>query len=166
MKKLLIPVDGSEQSLAAVRAAVREGPDAVAQIDLLNVQPLLHRHISQWVSRKARDEWRRERAGNAIEPALKVVTAAGIPVKTHVALGPVVAAILETAKRLGSEEIVVGATRHGTIARGLTNALSARLLEVSEVPVRVVPAAPRPFFERLALPAGLGIVALMFLASE
>ena len=166
MKKLLIPVDGSEQSLAAVRAAVREGTGAVERIDLLNVQPLFHRHISQWVPRRARDEWRRERAAKCIEPAMKAVQASGIPVGTHVALGPTVPAIVETAKRLASDEIVVGATQHGRVMHALVNALSARLLEVSSVPVRVVPAAPRPYFERFALPAGLGLVALMFLASE
>ena len=166
MMKLLIPVDGTEQSLAAVRAAVREGPGAVARIDLLNVQPLFHRHISQWVSRRARDDWRRERADKCIEPAMKAVQAAGIAVQSHVALGATVPAIVAGAKRLGSDEIVVGATQHGRVMRGLLNDLSARLLEVSPVPVRVVPAAPRPFFERLALPAGLGLVALMFLADE
>ena len=166
MTKLLIPVDGSGQSLAAVRAALREGPAAVERIDLINVQPLFNRHISQWVSRRARDGWRRDRAARCIEPASKLVRAAGIPMGTHMAVGATVPAIVEAARRLGSDEIVLGATRHGRVMGGLLNAVSARLLEVSDVPVRVVPAAPRPFFERLALPAGLGIVALMFLASE
>jgi len=37
---------------------------------------------------------------------------------------------------------------------------------VSPVPVRIVPGAPAPLLERIALPASLGLVALLLLADE
>jgi nucleotide-binding universal stress UspA family protein len=166
MKKILIPVDGSQRSLAAVRAALREGPSAVERVDLLNVQPLLHRHISRWIPRAQRDAWRAERGATALATAKALLESSGLPWRAHTVAGPVAAAISSTARALHSDEIVIGAARRGPFARAFANSLSARLLETSSVPVRVVPAADAPLFERLALPAGLGLVALMLLAND
>ena len=166
MKTLLIPVDGSAQSLAAVRAAVREGRDAVARIDLLNVQPLFHRHVARWVSRASRDAWRDERQARALGPARKLVEASGIPYRAHAAIGDVARATLDAARTLRSDEIVIGTSRRNVLARLVANSVSTRLLEASPVPVRVVPAAPAPIYDRLALPAGLGLIALFFWATE
>jgi hypothetical protein len=50
--------------------------------------------------------------------------------------------------------------------------MSTRLLEASSIPVRVIPAGPAPLVgapwsmawaEALAVPAGLGLIALLFL---
>jgi hypothetical protein len=47
----------------------------------------------------------------------------------------------------------------------LANSPSTRLLELASVPVRVIPAAMPPGYERFAVPAGLG-VALLVLAAQ
>jgi len=60
----------------------------------------------------------------------------------------------------------VAATRRGALGRLLANSATSQLLESSTVPVRVVPGPAAPRFERLALPAGLGLVALLILADE
>ena len=64
------------------------------------------------------------------------------------------------------DEIVVGAARRGPLGRWLANSVSARLLEMSPVPVRVIPGARASAIERIALPAGLALAALLFLADE
>jgi len=166
MKKILIPVDGTHESLAAVRAAMREGPSAVERIDLLNVQPLLHRHISRWIPRAQRDGWREERSAKALAPARALLEASGFKWAAHAVAGPVGPAISQTAQQLRSDEIVIGASRRGPFGSAFANSVSSRLLETSSVPVRVVPTADAPFYERLALPAGLGIIALLLLADE
>jgi nucleotide-binding universal stress UspA family protein len=166
MKRILIPVDGSSKSLEAVRAVVREGPGAIAQIDLVNVQPLFNRHVSRWVARSQRDGWRLERSERALARARTIVAMSGIACKTHAQAGPVAEVVAATAQRLRSHEIVVGAARRGLCGRFLANSLSTRLLEASAVPVRVIPAAPAPLIEALALPAGLGLVALLFLVAN
>jgi nucleotide-binding universal stress UspA family protein len=166
MKRILVPVDGSQRSLAAVRAAVREGPSAVERIDVINVQPLLNRHISRWIPRSQRDAWRAERGGAALATARALLESSGLPWRAHTAAGPTATVIANAARELRSDEIVIGAARRGPFARALANSLSARLLETSGVPVRVIPAAEAPVFERLALPAGLGLVALLFFAGD
>jgi nucleotide-binding universal stress UspA family protein len=163
MKRVLIPVDGSSKSLAAVRATVREGPGAIARIELVNVQPLFNRHVARWLTRDQRQTWRAERSERALARARTLVAMSGIECQTHAASGPVVPVVAALARRLRCHEIVVGATRRGLLGRFLANSVSTRLLEASPIPVRVIPAAPAPLVEALALPAGLGLLALLFL---
>jgi nucleotide-binding universal stress UspA family protein len=138
VKRLLIPVDGSARSLDAVRAAVREGAGAIERIDLINVQPLLNRHIARWLSRAQREAWRRERSEKALGFARKIVLMAGIPCEAHAAAGTPATVIAAAARRLRSHEIVLGSRRRSLLARLLSNSLSAQLLAVAPIPVRVI----------------------------
>jgi nucleotide-binding universal stress UspA family protein len=166
MKRVLIPVDGSPESLAAVHAVVREGPAAVERIDLLNVQPLLNLHISRWISRDTREAWRRERSSEALQGARALLDSSGIPWAAHATAGPVAESINGTARTLGSDEIVISASRRGPFARAIANSVSTQLLETSRVPVRVIPASEAPMLGRVALPASLGLAALLYLAAD
>jgi nucleotide-binding universal stress UspA family protein len=166
MKRILIPVDGSPKSLEAVRATVRDGGGAIARIDLVNVQPLLSRHAARWLTREQRDGWRAERSAKALEKARRIVEMAAIPCTTHAATGPVAAAVALLARQLRSHEIVVGASRRTLLGRLLANSTSTQLLETAEIPVRVIPVAPAPLIEALALPAGIGLLALFFFAGD
>ena len=164
MKSILVPVDGSAHDARAIAAALRDGPGT--RIELLNVQPLLHRHIADRVPRATIDSWRAERSARVLERGRRQVEAAGAACATHAAAGPVTQCIVAHAKRLGVDEIVLSATRRGPIGRFLANSVSARLLQSAPIPVRVVPAESRPMLDRLAIPAGLGLVALVLLVEE
>lgn len=166
MKRVLIPVDGSAKSLEAVRATVREGVHAISSVELVNVQPLLNRHIGRWLTRAQRDGWRSERSQRALSRAKAIVEMSGIPCHTHSVAGPVAPRVAAAATHLRCHEIVVAAARRGLLGRLLANSVSTQLLEASSVPVRVIPAAPAPLVEALALPAGLGLVALLLLVAD
>jgi nucleotide-binding universal stress UspA family protein len=163
LKRVLIPVDGSTHSLEAVRAVLQEGPGEIAHVDLLNVQPMLNRHISGWIGKQQRDAWRADRAQAALQRAVQMVAIAGIPLRTHVAIGPVATAIAKAARELRSHEIVIAARRRNPLERLVANCVSARLLEISTIPVRVIPCDDPPALERIAVPAGLGLIALLVL---
>lgn len=164
MKRFLVPVDGSAQSLEAVRLALREGRDAIDRIDLVNVQPLVNRHISRWLPRSARDGWRLARSEEALAAARRLVDNAGVTWRAHALAGPVAPSIAAAARELKSDEIVLAATRRSLLGRLLAGSVSPQVIAASGVPVRVVPTSPAPFYERLALPAGLGLIALWFMA--
>ncbi len=155
MKRILVPVDGSAQGLAAVKAAIAEGRGTVERVDLVHVSPPLTRHVSRFVPKADRDGWREERARAALDPARRLVESAGITCRTHVTRGPIASALADTARLLGVHEIVLGATKRGPLAQFLANSLSSRLIESTTVPVRVVPAAAASPFERFAVPTGV-----------
>lgn len=167
MKRILVPVDGTDRSLAAVRAAVAEGRGRIDRIDLVHVAPALTRHAARFVSRRERERWRDEQASAAFGPARRLVEASGIACRTHVVRGRLARAVAEAARHLGTHEIVVAATRRGPFAQFLANTLGTRLLDEASVPVRLVPAASASPFERFAVPTGVGVgFALLVLAIE
>ncbi len=166
MRRILVPVDGSRQGLAAVRAAIAEGRGHIDRIDLVNVQPLLPRHVARFVPWRDRQAWRDERSERAFETARRLVETAGIACRTHAAAGPLGPSIAEQARRLGSHEIVLASTRRGALGQFFRNSVSARLLEMSQVPVRVVPMEPASPLERIAIPVGIGMALLVIAADD
>lgn len=160
MKTVLIPVDGSPTGLQVVKSVLAAAHGGIDRIHLLNVQPRFTRHASRYLPRRTRDGWREERARAALEPARKLVDAAGVACITHAGVGPTAQVVADTARLLGVSEIVLGTTRRNPLGRLLANSLSSRLLEKASVPVRVVPVAPAPAFERFAAPVGIGLALL------
>jgi nucleotide-binding universal stress UspA family protein len=166
MKKMLVGVDGSAASLEATRCAVRLATSMPLELEIVNVQPRLHRHIADRLPAEVRHAWRSRRAREALGAAERLAADAHVPFRSHVLVGPPAARLLWAAREFVVDEIVVGAARRGPLGRWLANSVSAKLLEMSAVPVRVVPSGAAPLLERFALPAGLGLVALLLLADE
>ena len=165
---VLIPVDGSAHGLAAVRRVARDDRESLLRVELLHVTPLFNSRVSRFTSPGQRDLWRAERSALALEPALRLLTDAGVATQAHAATGPVAETIAATAKRLRVDEIVIGSRKQGPWSRLLGASLSARLLEHSGVPVRVVPSRDASELGRLAFPAGVGIglAAIAMLAAD
>ena len=66
MEKILVPVDGSENALAAVRQVIADAArNRDREVVLLNVQPALPRHVSRFLGKSDRDGFRKERAAAA-----------------------------------------------------------------------------------------------------
>ena len=88
MRKILIPVDGSRQSEAAVRAVVAQARrEPIAAIHLLNVQPRMSRYLARFVERAAFRELQREEGERALAEARRILDNAGLPYDLHVEVG-------------------------------------------------------------------------------
>jgi nucleotide-binding universal stress UspA family protein len=157
--KLLIPVDGSHASLAAVTHAARKG----AEVTLLNVQPRLHRHISRFTSRAARDALRAERSAAAMAPAIETLTRAGLPFVALTELGTPAAAIAEVARRESVDEIVIGVGRHPEWLRWLNPSIARGVMARTDIPVTVLARGKVGALQRYGVPAGIaGLAALLW----
>ena len=164
----LVPVDGSRNSLGAVRhtiAAHRRG--AAIEVHLLNVQPRLSRHAARFVARADRERWLHDRADAAMAGAVAQLADAGIAHRTHRAIGTRADQICRTARRLGVDRIVLGTARKNSLTRMIEDSVTHRVLETTPVPVEVVVGDAVSKWERWGLPAGvLGIGALLVLALD
>ena len=138
--KILIPVDGSELSLDAVRHGLglrRQG--LVADFVLANVQEpaslyelltMRDPQLVQGVSASAGD--------HMLQSARQLCDAAGIGYECEVASGDPAHMLLDIAERYGCDAIIVGARGRGGLAGPVLGSVSQVLAHDSPIPVTVV----------------------------
>jgi len=148
MKRILVPVDGSDDSLQAVRAAICQAKSpSGAKIHLLNVQPrVFSEETLNFMPVEKIDIYYYDRGGKALAPAEKLLLEAGVPFVSHRLVGPVAETILAKQRDLGCDSIVMSTQGHGRIVGALLGSISARVLHLAQVPVTLVKNATGPDF--------------------
>ena len=166
--KVLVPVDGSPNSLQAVQHAIREYQrQHNLELHLLNVQTRLSRHIGRFISSERRDQYYREQADLAMQPAQAALDAAKVPYQTHRVLGQDRAkSIVETAQQLACHHLVMGTARKNSLTRMVEDSVTSRVLELTSVPVEVISGEAVSKLERIGLVTviafGVALVVLAF----
>ena len=154
MNKILIPVDGSKNSDMAVKHAVKTyGQDPSAHFHLCNVQPTLYRHIGKFLSKQDINEWHAERAAQAAASASAYLESRGLNFSFAYVCGDKGSAIRDEAVRLECNRIVIGTSKQNSLSRLFENSTTAKLLEISDIPVEVVTGSSLPALERWGIPA-------------
>jgi nucleotide-binding universal stress UspA family protein len=168
MLKVLVPVDGSDNALGAVRHAMAEYQrHHELEIHLLNVQPRLSRHIGRFLSRSDRDSWHADQAGQAMQSAKDLLQRSGVPFHTHWTIGDRATEICRVASALQAHHLVMGTARKNSLTRMLEDSVTNQVLENTPVPVEVVAGLQVSRLERWGLPAGLlGLGGLLWLAMD
>jgi nucleotide-binding universal stress UspA family protein len=135
MTKLLVPVDGSEASMRALRHAISQG----GEIHIINVQakadtPTLLLHMTQ----EDIDKAQRSHCESMLEGARKLLEAAGRPYRAHSLLGEPAEQIACVAKAEKVDGIVMGTrgmSAFGNLALGST---ATKVVHLADVPVTLV----------------------------
>ncbi|TAM60299.1 universal stress protein [bacterium] len=147
-KKLLVPVDGSAPSNAAVELAIDAARAQAAQIvfcHVLDIVPLLALGGSATMDPTAIIESQRELGEQYLASAAERARAAGLDPRTEMVEGEPVQGILELAQRERVDAIVMGSHGRGGIARMVLGSKTEGVLRRAPVPVLVAPTvAPVP----------------------
>lgn len=138
--RLLLPVDGSPRSLAAVRHAIALAAclRQPAHLVLLNVQQAMRGNIGRFIGEADLRRYHEDEGRKALARALRLVRESHLPHESHVLVGEVVAGILDAAERHGCNAIVLANRGHGSVAGMLMGSVSMRLLHQSPHPVILV----------------------------
>ena len=165
--KIVIPLDGSRPALAAVHHAIfLHGAGVELQAIALHVQPRMHRHISQYTSRAARDALRAERSAKALAPAIELMSSSKLPFVALTALGNPAERIAAVAEREGADEIVMGVGRHPAWLRWLNPSIAQGVMARTDIPVTVLARGHVGALQRYGVPAGVAGVAAILWAVE
>ena len=157
MQRILIPVDGTRNAELAVRHVIAGFMNNSAkEVHLLNVQPPFSRHVAQFASRRNRDGWHHDQAEKALAPARKLLEQHGVPHAASYKLGEKAKVIVDEARRLRCDQIVMGTARRNSLTRMLQDSTTAKVLEHTSVPVEVIAGDTVSRLERWGLPAGVG----------
>jgi nucleotide-binding universal stress UspA family protein len=138
--KILLPVDGSEFSLEAVRFAIRMLLAGLhGEVVLANVQEpaslyeLIVAHNPEVIEKVSAE------AGlHALLPAQALLDPAGISYELEVAQGDPAHTIIDICERFGCDLIVMGARGQSLLRSSLMGSVSNEVLHASAVPVMVV----------------------------
>ena len=139
--KILLPVDGSEDALAAVRHALRWAAGlAGTRFVLANVQEpasLYEVMVAHDAERIA--ALKREAGADLIAPAEALLDAAGAAYESEVAAGAPEHVLVELAETYACDAIVLGARGQGAApGEGGLGSVALAVLHASPVPVTVV----------------------------
>jgi nucleotide-binding universal stress UspA family protein len=138
--KILVPVDGSEHALDAVRHALRlhrEGLKATFVLATVQEPTYLYEMVL------APDAQVLERVSGAVgaralASALALFDAAGVPCQHEIGSGEPVPALIEMAQRHGCDAIILGAMGLGALRSALMGSVSMGILHAASLPVTVV----------------------------
>lgn len=139
-KRVLVPVDGSEQARTALEYALEEFAEETMTI-LHVIDPRefnAYGGIDGWVDIDDLREQRRAQAEKLLEDARQRTEEHGLTVDTDLVTGKVSRAIIEYAVEHDSEHIVLGNHGRSGINRVLLGSVAENVVRRSPVPVTVV----------------------------
>lgn len=143
ISRILVPVDGSDASDAAVRFAVQAARATGAWIDLLHVS-----YFDRETDAKEEVSWLPESVAGAVGlrasgvlARAQAIVAGAARAEAHDRTGIPADAILAFAKECGADLIVVGSRRMDALHAALLGSVSTAVLKGAACPVTVVKAA-------------------------
>ena len=138
--KVLLPVDGSELSMEAVRLALRMREDGLNLTAVLaNVQEpaslyeMLVAHDPDVI-----DQVSAEAGLHALQPARVLLDAAGVDYECEVAKGDPAHTLIDISERFGCDMVVMGARGASALRSAMLGSVSNEVLHASLVPVVIV----------------------------
>lgn len=139
MFKIMIAVDGSRQSLQAVRQAVALAQNGLqAQFLVAHVQepPSLLELASESVD--VVTEASMEAGMDLVAPAQEILEAAGADYEVEISVGEPVTTLLEISENQQCQQIYIGATGEGALRSILIGSVSREVARRSPLPVTIV----------------------------
>jgi len=144
MLKILVPVDGSECAVRAVREAIKVANDSKgAQLHLLNVQlPLISGHAKMFLRHNVLEHghtFHAQAEGEAaLATVLPVVAESGIPFESEMRTGQYGETIANYAKEKQCDRIVMGTRGLGAVGGLLLGSVARKVIHLADVPITLV----------------------------
>lgn len=136
MRKVLLPVDGSDSAYEAAQYLAefmrQHGP---VEVHVVNVQPKPVEWQTHGMEKDAINDHLAVDAHLAMKPILHVLNREGIPYQTHVRLGDPAETLVALAEELGCDHIVMGTRGLGAISGIVLGSIARKVLHLAKVPV-------------------------------
>jgi nucleotide-binding universal stress UspA family protein len=145
MPSVLVPVDGSDNSMRAVEATCRQvAYRQPMTVHLLNVQPPNHSGVvKKYLSQDLIDKFHQEEGETALRSARARLDNADIAYTSHVEVGDVAQTIARYVQELDCDQVIMGTRGLGSsnvaaISGLLLGSIATKVLHLVEVPVTLV----------------------------
>jgi len=139
MKRILVPVDGSEGALNAVRYAAARAKESEAEIHVLHVEPPpIYQEARLYAMREDIAKIHLDARQRLIKQATDELAKAGVPHSAHIADGEIANAIAQFAEAQKMDEIVMGTRGMTAFGQMLLGSVASRVVHFAKVPVTLV----------------------------
>jgi nucleotide-binding universal stress UspA family protein len=139
VKKILVPVDGSEASARALRVAARRAKDQGGELHVLHVEaPMSYEEMRIYVLREDLERVRHEACQRVLSAAAQVLAAEQVPHVEHLRQGEVAHAIADMAQAQAVDELVMGTRGMGALGTLLLGSVAYRVVHLVQIPVTLV----------------------------
>lgn len=141
MHKVLVPFDGSESALRAVRYAIalakQNGPVAI-HVVTAHEEPVVYGEIAVYVSHERMAELQREHCEAVVAAAEELLKEAAVPYTKEILVGRIAEAIVKRANELGCDGIVMGTRGMTAIGNLVLGSVAMKIIHLATVPVTLV----------------------------
>lgn len=138
-KRILVPVDGSDNAMRALCHAIGRARDAGGEIHVLHVEPPpQYQEARLYAMREDIARIHREARQRLLQDAVGELQQAGVPHVSHLADGEVAHAIAQFAESQQMDEIVMGTRGMTAFGQMLLGSVASRVVHFVKVPVTLV----------------------------
>jgi nucleotide-binding universal stress UspA family protein len=139
MKRILVPVDGSDASLRALRFAALRAREAQGEVHLLHVEsPMVYEELRAYAVRPELEKVREDACGRVLKAAADALATEKVPCAEHLQRGEVAHTIARFAAAHGIDEVVMGTRGMGTLGSVLLGSVAQHVVHLAQVPVTLV----------------------------
>jgi nucleotide-binding universal stress UspA family protein len=140
MMKVLLAVDGSENSLRAVSYLIKRASAVKDQYDVhvLNVQYPLHGTVATFINGAQVKQYHQDEGMKTLAPVETQLKAAGVAYHHHLFVGEPAEVISRFAREQGCDEIIIGSRGLGNISSMLVGSVASKIIHMASVPVVLV----------------------------
>lgn len=136
MRKVLLPVDGSDAAFQAARYLIdfvqKHGP---VEVHVLNVQPKPLEWQTHGMEKEAINDHLAVDVHLALKPVLHMLNEEEIACQTHIKLGDPAETLAALADELGCDHIIMGTRGLGAISGIVLGSVTRKVLHLANVPV-------------------------------
>jgi len=139
MKRILVPVDGSEASLRALRHAAQRAREGQGEVHLLHVEPpMAYEELRAYALRPELEQLREDACGRVLKAAAATLAAEKVPCAEHLQRGEVAHTIARFASAHQIDEVVMGTRGMGALGAIFVGSVAQRVVHLADVPVTLV----------------------------
>ncbi len=139
MRKLLIPCDGSDNALRAVRYAASLAKElSDVELELLNVQDPLPQKVHSVLSEQEIARWQAGEADLILQPARQILDAEEVRYQVRTRVGSPANEIARHVQETQCDAIIMGTRGMGPIVNLVIGSVATKVIHLVEVPVTLI----------------------------
>ncbi len=141
MRKLLVPVDSSDNAMRALEYAIglaKENGPIELHIVTAHEAAFDNPRTLAYLPKESLERLLQEHSESILGPAIEKAEAAGVTFTSEILVGPVPQAVVKRAEELGCDSIVMGTRGMGAIGSLLMGSVATKVIHLTKLPVTLV----------------------------